>query len=56
MMMLGFVALAISAIIVFAAHNCVELQCGARQNKCRLIIVGFSEQSGLVANHYDDND
>jgi hypothetical protein len=47
MMMIGFVALAISAIIVFAAHNCAELQCGAGQNKSLLIIAGF--------NHHDND-
>jgi hypothetical protein len=34
-------------IIVFAAHHCAELQCGARQNKSLLIIAGF--------NHHDND-
>ena len=40
---LMIVALVISAIIVFAAHNCAELKCGARQNKSLLIIAGFCD-------------
>jgi len=40
MMMIGFWALAISAIIVFAAHYCAELQCGAGQNKTPAIVAG----------------
>jgi len=45
-MMIGFAAMAISAIIVFAAHYCAELKCGAGQNKSLLSSVGF--------NHHDD--
>jgi len=41
LMMIGFAAMAISAITVFAAHNCAKLQCGARQNKSLLMIAGF---------------
>jgi hypothetical protein len=48
MMMQGFAAIAISAIIVFAAHNCAELQCGVGQNKSLLTIAGF--------NHHDNDD
>jgi len=34
-------------IIVFAAHHCAELQCGAGQNKSLLSSVGFNH-------HYDE--
>jgi hypothetical protein len=40
MMMIGFAAMAIAQIIVFAIHHCAQLQCGAIQNKTPVIVAG----------------